>query len=262
MTLKSDFIIDETIRTPLYMQVYTALYQWIQQGRYQPGDKLESEAGLCKLFGVSRISVRRALEMLSNEGWIESRQGKGSFVTDRKPDLPFKAGMNERIHISDKYSKLSTTKQFMYGLVPADAKTAVDLGIDEGTDVIRVSYVREMKGVPMGYIESFFLADLGVDFTADDFKKATSLTVLANKGIAIAGIDNLFGAVLADARFSQLLQVHVGAPLVRTKMSLLDENNKPLARIRGFWRADKYEHHVYMARDAQTGAPKNISPNL
>jgi len=254
-------MLDESIKTPLYMQVYSALYQWIQQGRYQPGDKLESEAKMCKVFGVSRISVRKALDMLSNEGWVESRQGKGTFVTGQKRDLPLRANMNDRIVRSGEYARLNKARGLKIETVPADDRTAGDLGVEPQSPVIKVSYVRLMKRESVGYIEAYFPTSLGVDFSKDDFQQNSSITVLANKGIPMSGIDHLFGAVLADAKLAKLVDTHVGAPLVRTKMSILDEQGQPLARIRAFWRADKYEHHVYMDRDVHTGAPVDQPPH-
>jgi len=260
MAGSSSVILDESIKTPLYMQVYSALYQWIQQGRYRPGDKLESEAAMCKIFGVSRISIRKALDMLSNQGWVESRQGKGTFVTAQKRDLPLRANMVDRIVRSGEYARLNKARGLKIETIPADERTAGDLGIEPRDEVTKVSYVRLMKREPVGYIEAYFPKSLNVEFTKEDFQQNSSVTVLASKGIPMSGIDHLFGAVLADASLAKLLDTHVGSPLVRTKMSVLDDQGRPLARLRAFWRADKYEHHVYMDRDVHTGAPVDKAP--
>lgn len=253
-------LMDETLKTPLYMQVYSALYQWIRQGRFKPGDKLDSEAELCASFGVSRISIRKALDMLAAEGWIKSQQGKGSFVTDKKPAIPTAANMEDRIARSRQFARASKTRGLDIAIENADERLAGDLKIAVGDPVQRVRYTRLLKDKPVGYIEAYFPAALGVKFTKQDFERSTAITVLAEKGLTIFGMDNLFGATLADTKLASLLNTHVGAPLVRTKMTVLDEIGKPLAWLRSRWRADQYEHHVYMTRDTETGAPKHISP--
>ena len=65
---------------PLYMQIKENIQRKIEEGVYADGDKLPSERALCETFSVSRIPVRKALEMLESEGLIRSFQGKGSFV--------------------------------------------------------------------------------------------------------------------------------------------------------------------------------------
>jgi DNA-binding GntR family transcriptional regulator len=65
-------LIDQDLKLPRYMQVYTTLYQWVAQGTYPAGARLESEGRLCEMFGVSRITVRKALDMLTQEGLLAS----------------------------------------------------------------------------------------------------------------------------------------------------------------------------------------------
>ena len=69
---------------PLYLQIKTALAQRIQDGDYQPHERLPSESELMKVFGVSRITVRQALRDLHGEGLVFSVQGKGTFVSKPK----------------------------------------------------------------------------------------------------------------------------------------------------------------------------------
>src|SRR3954453_10526652 len=65
---------------PLYHRVYRELAGEIESGALQPGDRLPAERSLCEELGVSRATVRRAIEELAGDGLVESR-GRGSFVT-------------------------------------------------------------------------------------------------------------------------------------------------------------------------------------
>src|ERR1700730_18377894 len=69
-----------TVQLPKYQQVVEAVKNEILSGRYQPGQKLPSEAALVKRFGASRITVGRALRELRQAGLIQSRAGSGSYV--------------------------------------------------------------------------------------------------------------------------------------------------------------------------------------
>ena len=70
--------------TPLYDQLKQILKEAIDQGEYKSGDRLPNESELCDLYGVSRITVRRAIQDLADEGFLERKQGKGTFVTRTK----------------------------------------------------------------------------------------------------------------------------------------------------------------------------------
>ena len=68
---------------PLYQQIIDYMHEKIESGEYKPGDMLPSEASLCEEFGVSRITVRNAIQYLTDEGYIVKRHGKGSFINDK-----------------------------------------------------------------------------------------------------------------------------------------------------------------------------------
>lgn len=66
--------------TPLYMQLKQAITEDINKGVYTPGEKLPIETDLCDIYGVSRITVRKAVLDLVEEGLLIRQQGKGTFV--------------------------------------------------------------------------------------------------------------------------------------------------------------------------------------
>lgn len=70
--------------TPLYQQIVDTIKKQIASGEYQPGQPLPSEAKLCETFGVSRITVRNAIQNLVDEGLLVKRHGKGTFVREKR----------------------------------------------------------------------------------------------------------------------------------------------------------------------------------
>ena len=71
----------------IHDQVYEQLKTLLLDGHWRPGDKIPSEAELCRLTGVSRVSVRTALKSLIAQGFLVSRQGEGTFVVDVSVDM-------------------------------------------------------------------------------------------------------------------------------------------------------------------------------
>ena len=68
------------IASPRYHQVYVTLRTWVRDGTYKPGEQIPTEPQLCEMFGVSRITVRKAIDNLAKEGWLLRQQGRGTFV--------------------------------------------------------------------------------------------------------------------------------------------------------------------------------------
>lgn len=240
--------ISDDIRVPRYQQVCSALRQWIAQGHYPPQSRLEPEKELCEMFGVSRITVRKALQMLAAEGLVKSVQGKGTFVqVDPRASL-VQADMSQRINRARQLAKNSRVVKLTIEDSEASAEVCDDLKLPAGSNVLKVSYVRVLRDMNIGYVESFCPQDLELEFCAADFANNTLLTVLEDKGIPLSGIDHLVGATLADTQLATRLNVDVGAPLVRVRMVMLDLAHKPVQKVVAWFRADQYEHHLFLAR--------------
>lgn len=142
---------------PLYLQIYNYLITGIKSGKYREGDRIPSEKELAEEFQVSRITSKKALEKLSNDGIITRQPGRGSFVADSRPavnlvaDRPVPAGNK------------------LFGLVIADFSesygTGLLSGIEHGTSqngcyfILRRSYGRQNEEEMI--IES--LLEFGVD---------------------------------------------------------------------------------------------------
>ena len=77
--------LDEVDRTPLYLLAYRRLRELIASGAFAPGEKLMSEAKLAEAMGVGRTSLRTALVLLQEDGYVSTRHGSGTFVTQRLP---------------------------------------------------------------------------------------------------------------------------------------------------------------------------------
>jgi DNA-binding LacI/PurR family transcriptional regulator len=79
---------------PIYRQVMSYIRSDIEKKAFKPGDQLPSEPELAELYDVSRITIRKVLSLLSNEGLVERRKGKGTFVSEPGRDkLPFALGI-------------------------------------------------------------------------------------------------------------------------------------------------------------------------
>jgi|TARA_B110000914_G_scaffold218455_1_gene225797 GntR family transcriptional regulator len=251
MPTPNEILAPEYINVPRYQQVFSALKQWIVEGHYPRSGAIEPESKLCEMFGVSRITVRKALEMLSREGLVKSIQGKGTFVSADMPGPALHGEMRQRIARAREMANSSKAEQFNASVTKGSAEIWEDLKLPADTEVMKVSYVRVLQQLNIGYVESYYPLSLNINITENDFETSTLLTILPDKGITLSGIEHLVGATLADARLAQLLKINVGAPLVRVKMTMLNTAHEPVQKVIAYFRADEYEHHLFLGQTGQ-----------
>jgi GntR family transcriptional regulator len=244
--------VNDNIKVARYQQVYSTLRQWITQGHYPPQARLEPENRLCEIFGVSRITVRKALQLLARDGLVKSVQGKGTFLQADTEHKPIHADMNQRICRARELARNSEVLELSVSRIAASREVSDDLQLNSETEVQSVTYIRVLRDLRIGFVESHFPIDLNIKFGEKDFLDSTLLTILEDKGFQLSGIDHLVGATLADTELASHLNLNVGEPLVRVKMIMLDVAHRPIQKVVAFFRADQYEHHLFLARSGQT----------
>jgi GntR family transcriptional regulator len=142
---------------PRYVQMVNAIQQRIEAGTYPPGSLLPSENQLITEFGVSRTTVTRALNLLRQDGWIDSQQGKGTFVRGRPAD----AGRVREGQLLLEADSDPHTRLVGAGTGRPPGWVAEALGVAEAaTAVYRRLLTVEPDGTPAELVTAWFPADV------------------------------------------------------------------------------------------------------
>jgi len=240
--------VDRALRSPRYIQVYAAIRTWIYQGTYKPGQQLPTESELCKLFAVSRITTRKAVEMLVDEALVVRQAGRGTFVVEDLADAPVIGDMEQLLRKVDRLGKKTRVARAEVLEQEADAETRKDLRLPAGVRVQCASHVRLLNKEPIGYVVTYVPADLQVRFDLKELNESPMLTLLERKGVDVASCDQIITATLADGRLASLLGTTVGAPLVHIRLVVFDGRRRPVERLVAWYRADHYQHYVHLTR--------------
>jgi GntR family transcriptional regulator len=142
--------LDRRSRVPLYYQLQELLHQQIASRRFSAGDALPSEGELCRRFGVSRIVVRQALQVLEDDGEIVRQQGKGTFIAEPKVDL-IAGGLVRVLGFEGRAPHDVEILDARHGEV--EQSVAARLG---ATEVLRVDWLLRLGDEPMAIAYSFF----------------------------------------------------------------------------------------------------------
>jgi GntR family transcriptional regulator len=242
---------DQAVKSPRYITVYATIRDWIYQGTYKPGSQLPTEGELCQLFGVSRITTRKAVDMLVDEALVVRQPGRGTFVVEDLADAPITGDMEQLLRKVERLGKNTRILRPEIQQVVADEETRRDLDLKEGAKVQRASHVRLLNREPIGYVVTYIPADLEVRFDLNELNESPMLTLLERKGVDVASCDQVIGATLADARLAALLNTSIGAALVHVRLVVFDSRRRPVERLVAWYRADHYHHHVHLTRKSR-----------
>lgn len=239
---------------PLYQQVYLVMRDKILSGEYPDRSLLPSEHELVTLFGVSRITAKRALNELSAEGLCERKRGMGSRVTYRPTTAPLKTDVQGLLDYLFQMNLATEGFVLKFDYVAASSEIAARMKIEEGTEVQRSVRVRHLDGTPFSYLTTYVPGDLGRLYTREHVTLQAVLTVLEKTGVQVASAEQTITATLAGARAAESLKVKLGSPLLRISRVVFDQNERVVEFIIGLYRPDQYQYRTLLSRVSTGGA--------
>jgi GntR family transcriptional regulator len=153
----------------LYSRVEAVLAGEITDGDLKIGGQLPTEDSLVVRFGVSRITVRRAIQNLVSRGLVEIRRGKGTFVAAPKitQELTELSGFVEDMHA---LGRKPTARVVSKEILTADATVASQLALTKGERVVRIRRVRLADGIPLSFDETYLPLEIGKKIIANNLK--------------------------------------------------------------------------------------------
>jgi len=228
------------------VRVYTALREWIDTGRYAPGEKIASEEEIGQMFGVSRITTRKAIDLLVDDDLVYRMHGKGTYVSENVRQRVGIDNIKKRMRAGRRRTHHSKIQKADVSVINADPRTCLDLKLPPDSKVLRASYIRTFSGQPVGYMEAFIPIKFGLEIKPVDLNSNTPLRLLEQSGVEIGSANQLISATLADSHLADLLGVLVGSPLLRIKHVVLDAAEQPVERFVAYYRADQYEHPMVL----------------
>ncbi|HEX9015365.1 MAG TPA: GntR family transcriptional regulator [Chloroflexota bacterium] len=142
---------------PAYVQLANILRRQIAAGIFRPGDRLPSETELCERYRLSRMTVRRVINLLSEEGAVRASQGRGTFV--RPWGLGAATFRLQQLQDALSDEDQATVKMLEARILPADSRVARKLAVPVGEKVIYIRRLLYLKGQPAIYHREYLIYD-------------------------------------------------------------------------------------------------------
>lgn len=239
---------------PLYHRLYLVLRQQIQDGQFGPERPLPSEVELCRQHGVSRITVRRTMAMLTADGLIDRRRGRGTFARSQGPAAAPSDQLSGLADNLSSYAASTSVTLHSFDYIPASTRVAESLEIAAGSLVQKAVRTRSREGVPVSLLTTYVPEALGRTYSRDELASGSLIRLLERGGAKVDAAETVITARLADAFSAPLLGVPVGSPLLALSRLVRDEGGRPIEQLASLYRPDQYELRLALSRDG-VGSP-------
>ena len=234
--------------TPLYAVVEAQIAAGIADGEFPIGSRLPTEDELIRRFAVSRTTVRKAIQNLSDRGLIKIRRGTGTFVTQPSitQDLTELTGFVEDM---EALGHAATARLIDRVVVAADGNVAQRLALAAGTRVMRIRRVRLANGVSMSLDETYLPLDIGEKIVTHDLEAEPIFTLLEERyGIPLVEAEYELEAVSADHDVAKALGVEAGSPIFLIERTSYSVRGRPVDYEKLHYRGDLIRFRTRLAR--------------
>lgn len=227
---------------PLYRQLAKILIKKIDSERYDPGDKISSIREFAKQYGVSNITVIRAMEELRQHHYVYSVQGKGYFVSHHQiiqKYMPTQDGFSE---MAEKEGLKPSSVVLCKALMEAGRQIGEILGISEESEIVLLERVRLIDGFPICIQISYLPHELCLNILDHDFKRFSLYQILREKyQIHMAKSQYTIQAGLADERELKHLQLQLPAAILWVKHWAYAATGRLFEYGETAYRADRFQ---------------------
>ncbi|MGP3925375.1 MULTISPECIES: GntR family transcriptional regulator [unclassified Streptomyces] len=228
---------DRSSPVPLYFQLSQQLEAAIENGKLAPGSLLGNEIELAGRLGLSRPTVRQAIQSLVDKGLLVRRRGVGTQVVHSQVKRP--------LELSSLYDDLEAAGQRPATQVlrnttePASAEVAAALGVPEGTDVVMVERLRLAHGEPMAHLRNHLPVGL-LDLNTARLEATGLYRLMREAGITLHSARQAVGARAATADEGEQLGEPEGAPLLTMERTTFDDTGRAVEFGSHIYRASRY----------------------
>lgn len=227
-------------KSPYYLQIREVIYNKIINGEYKTGEKLPSEDKLAEEFGVSRMTVCKALAELVNNEYLTRIQGSGTYVSKIRKE----GSQLDIVGFNDSMNKKGfkvNTKVFLKQLEVPSKEIVKRLNIPFTQKVIHLKRLRLVNNEPIVVQDTYLNAKLCEELLEVDFENNALYESIRNIcGRNIIRSKDIIEAIAADAETSELLEVKVGFPVLLTQRIAYVDNNVPIELTYSLYRSDQY----------------------
>lgn len=241
-------VIDKSSSVPYYDQLAELLRDEIRENKPDCGVyQLPSENELCRLQGLTRATVRRALDVLEREGWVYREKGKGTFAATRRVehDVSHLVSTTEAM---ERRGWSMTTKVLGVRRTRAPTHVSHELELALGAGAYELRRLRIVEGSPLSVQTSYLPQRLCPDLEENDLSISLYRLLEGRYGLRLWTGRETLRACGATAEEARLLQIREGSPVMCCERTTYSSIGTAVEYLEAVWRGDRYDFKVTLTR--------------
>lgn len=243
--------------SPLHSRVREAIRRQVRNGELiDESGRLMTEAELVKHFGVSRITIRNALQPLVAEGIFSRERGRGTFLRSNEPEhwVGRLMGFSEILKDVGQDPGARIISQGMTNRLDGDVREAL-----RERAVFELKRLRFADGAPIAIEHAFYPPDIGLELEKRDLTSIVMYPVLeSDLGLEVEHATQTIGATLAKPGDAKLLGVKVGSALISLERLTTSSEGRPLEFLRAAYLPEYFRFTVHLTRGRSGAQPPAI----
>ena len=233
--------LDRSSPVPLYFQVAQQIERAISEGDLAPGDRLDNEISLAEQFGLSRPTMRRAIQELVDKGLLVRKRGVGTQVVHGQVTRPVE--LTSLFDDLTHHHQTPTTKVLVNEIVEAPDEVGARLSIAHGSPVLHLRRLRFAHGEALAIMENFLPEDL-IPLGEADLSTRGLYQLMRSRGVNIRVAKQRIGARTGTPEECTLLGERKGSPVLTMERAAHDDSGRPVEWGRHAYRASQYSFEV------------------
>ncbi|MCK8624997.1 GntR family transcriptional regulator [Apilactobacillus xinyiensis] len=228
---------------PIYIKIHNSIRKKVENGEWNVGSRLPSERKLAVKFGVSRMTLRQAIQTLVDEGILEQRVGSGTFVSNQKVQEKM-SGITSFTDIMISQGKNPSSKTISYHTLEPSLSEMEKLKINQDDKVLRMERIRYGDDIPI----CFEVATIPSKFIRGLSKKDVTSSLYGaleqKKSLVPIKAKQTVSAKLASEQISDYLDIKKGDPILLLRQVTSFHNNQPFEYVRTQYVSERFEFYL------------------
>ncbi|CAN5332348.1 GntR family transcriptional regulator [soil metagenome] len=232
---------------PLWLQAVDYVLALIADGSLPAGARLPAERELCAHLSISRVTLRKALGKLVDDGVLKASHGRGWYVAEsRAKDWP--NSLESFSETAERMGLTASSRILRSEVAAATLDEAEELAIAPGTPVFHLERVRMLDGVPIAIDDSRVVASIVDGLAEVDFRVASLYEQLAAAGLDLHRADSTIEAMSADAYLSENLSIEPGKPVLVMHQVVVTAAEHPVLASTIRYAGERYRLRTFFSR--------------
>ncbi|QQZ09987.1 GntR family transcriptional regulator [Heyndrickxia vini] len=228
---------------PIYYQIQEHIRENINQQKWVKGEAIPSERILTEQFGVSRMTIRQAVQGLVDEGILMRKRGSGTFVSNEKVEQPLKE-ITSFTKLMEQRGMKASSKITVFSIRKPNDGEAEKLQINLDADVYHIERIRLGDDIPIAIETSIVPCSIAEGLKEEDIQHSLYEFIEVKKGYQLGDAKQSIEAIGATERISKLLDIPVDSPILQIERVANLRSGTPLEYVRSQYAGSRFKFYL------------------